>query len=713
MGAGQLGEDANQLAGNPFSVNQFSNEPVGRFGDLLPLPVPEDIGFPGEIGELRSRRSQQRVGARRMRLRREAETVQALNELGGFSDERQWPAFCRNQAQSASLARIRRAHQNRAPAPESMTPQAALRQLLQKAGSSYGEGQPGQVVSYIRDRLSLPRDQAEPVMLEELLPRKELQMLIDFREHMMLSSEELAGVLEKGLENDKYFDPLLDSCPRKYHELIADMYGAKLLGFTTQPKVQVGLFCVSKKAGKQRLIVDARRANKIFKKPPSTVLGSVEAWGRLECEEDELFIAQEDVKDFFYRLQIPKDLGEFFAFPPIDACMLKDVLGYVPDEVRDLAGSEEAPIFPHMRVLPMGFSWAFHLAHEAHKTLACRTLPSASLLEDRRAAPVMSKARTNSAMLIYADNNNHLGVTRDRVESDQGRVLEALHEHGLDTHDHVYCTSLAESLAVRIDGLGGTVGPTAARDWRLDKALEACLWRPRLSGSELQVLVGHMTVRALINRGLMGLLRHCYVFIEECYDRRTRLWPSVVAELRWFRALMPLAVANIFSKWSGTVFATDACLTGYAVCAANMDAEEVRGVGQEDERWRFYRGEGEKLAPRAAALDTSAVFKDPVTVRPESTDAPQGSVNINPKFPEVPKEFLEGGRWRMLWNAPFSYKDPIHILECRSVLSTVKHVCRDSNLHGKRCLILNDNMGVVLALAKGRCSSYPSGCCAE
>ena len=47
------------------------------------------------------------------------------------------------------------------------------------------------------------------------------------------------------------------------------------------------------------------------------------------------------------------------------------------------------------------------------------------------------------------------------------------------------------------------------------------------SGAELQVLVGHMTIRALINRGLMGIMRHCYVFIEECYDRRVRLWPSV------------------------------------------------------------------------------------------------------------------------------------------------------------------------------------------
>lgn len=32
----------------------------------------------------------------------------------------------------------------------------------------------------------------------------------------------------------------------------------------------------------------------------------------------ELFVAQEDVKDFFYRLQIDKELGEYFSLPPVD-----------------------------------------------------------------------------------------------------------------------------------------------------------------------------------------------------------------------------------------------------------------------------------------------------------------------------------------------------------------------------------------------------------
>ena len=119
------------------------------------------------------------------------------------------------------------------------------------------------------------------------------------------------------------------------------------------------------------------------------------------------------------------------------------------------------------------------------------------------------------ASLIYADNHNHLKVDREKVDRAQSGMIAALHSKGLDTHDLVESTTLCESLGVRIDGLLGTVQVSAARDHRLDQALLACSSRPALSGEELQVVVGHMTMRALLNRGLLSILRHIYVFIQE------------------------------------------------------------------------------------------------------------------------------------------------------------------------------------------------------
>ena len=53
------------------------------------------------------------------------------------------------------------------------------------------------------------------------------------------------------------------------------------------------------------------------------------------------------------------------------------------------------------------------------------------------------------------------------------------------------------------------------------------------------------------------------------------------------------------------------------------------------------------------------------------------------------------------------HKEPVHIIEARSILGAVKHRSRDHHAHGTRILVLNDNMGVVLACQKGRCCNYP------
>ena len=214
-------------AGHPEQVllgaTQFSNEPEAHFGDLFPLPLPTDFGYPGRIEDLGSRRSQQRVAKRRRRLLgKERSTVEALNCMAGFNDRGSWPCFPKNAAQWSALEHVHASHQSRAPAPFQESGQAALRQLLKKkAGSGYATS------------------------------------------------------------------------------------------------------------------TESRRTNKLFRTPPTTILGSVEAWSRLEVEEQsEVFVAQEDVKDFFSRLGISRELGEYFALPPVDIEMLKSELGDIPSELK-------------------------------------------------------------------------------------------------------------------------------------------------------------------------------------------------------------------------------------------------------------------------------------------------------------------------------------------------------------------------------------------
>ena len=356
----------------------------------------------------------------------------------------------------------------------------------------------------------------------------------------------------------------------------------------------------------------------------------------------------------------------------------------------------------------MGFSWAFHLAHQCHVDLARRSLPGVPLVRDQTAAPRLGRGKdgVDRALLIYADNANHLGISHPTVDANQKALMEALHEKGLATHDVASSSTLAESLGVRINGMSGQVQPTPHRDWRLDRALTRLAERLFVSGEELQVVVGHMTCRALLNRSLMCILRHSYIFIEKCYKSRQRLWKSVAYELELFRVLMPVALGDFRSRWDSEMLCTDACLSGYAVMSSSHDAEVTRRVGRWDERWRFRRTDGARVAPREVLHDTSGVFEDPLTVKPLVEGEVFGDVEIDPLFPDVPQSLMDREHWHLLWCSKIHIREPVHLIEARSILGAMKHRSRDTGRHRSRLVVLNDNMSVVLSVQKGRCSNY-------
>eukprot|EP00439_Symbiodinium_sp_Y106_P043076 s1240_g5.t1 len=156
------------------------------------------------------------------------------------------------------------------------------------------------------------------------------------------------------------------------------------------------------------------------------------------------------------------------------------------------------------------------------------------------------------------------------------------------------------------------------------------------------------------------------------------------------------------------MFCTDACLSGYAVMSSCQGESIVREIGQNDERGHFKLGEGYVNAPRRQALDTAGVFSDSLTVLPEVDGEVPRPVEIAPTFPDVLPEVMEDSRWSRTWCTPVHYKEPVHMIEARtrSILGAVKHIVRDSRSHGKKHVILNDNVGVVLAMQKGRCCDF-------
>ena len=83
--------------------------------------------------------------------------------------------------------------------------------------------------------------------------------------------------------------------------------------FACSTKVTCGIFFVTKKAGRLRMILDARRSNVYFRKPPSRHNSSAACFGELRVPEGrQLYVGQYDVRDFFYRLGVSEELSQYF-----------------------------------------------------------------------------------------------------------------------------------------------------------------------------------------------------------------------------------------------------------------------------------------------------------------------------------------------------------------------------------------------------------------
>jgi hypothetical protein len=134
--------------------------------------------------------------------------------------------------------------------------------------------------------------------------------------------------------------------------------------------VENGLFFVQKKSNTLTRILDARKANQYFRKPPTGHNSSSAALGELRVPAGGvLWTSQFDVRDFFYRLRLPTQLQKYFGLPGVPASLLR---GRVPDAVLDKSCAENGLVCPVLRVLPMGFSWAFYLAQESLRCCVLR-----------------------------------------------------------------------------------------------------------------------------------------------------------------------------------------------------------------------------------------------------------------------------------------------------------------------------------------------------
>jgi hypothetical protein len=159
------------------------------------------------------------------------------------------------------------------------------------------------------------------------------------------------------------------------------LYLSGMLGYTDHAAETLSFFCVCKKllpCGRwlQRLVIDYRRGNCLFRKPPWLPMGSPAAFGWVELESSpagglSFFSAVGDLPDYYYRLLLPPALYPWFCIPLI---LIEDLVSFAKERGITIRAPGPGERFLALRVPAMGFSWACWMAHTALQSLFyCRT----------------------------------------------------------------------------------------------------------------------------------------------------------------------------------------------------------------------------------------------------------------------------------------------------------------------------------------------------
>ena len=377
----------------------------------------------------------------------------------------------------------------------------------------------------------------------------------------------------------------------------------------------------------------------------------------------------------------PKAFGELFGFKRIQAYKLG---------VQEVDGRAVAPldwVTPVCAVLALGCSWALHFC-QAHVNIALRTgLGRHRLLFDKTPAPLLSDAEP--AVSVYVDNGGILSTQRGKANTLRRQLERKLGEVALPTHEAEAETDDLEMLGMRLHD--GRAARTRKRAWRLKLATEELLKVGFATGVQMASLIGHFSFVFLLRRPCLSVFCTIYQFILRAGVRRRSLWNCVRRELQATSGLLVLAFSDLSLQVQQQVYCSDACPQGWAAHVREWPLQEVERQLAWNERWRFKWTEGQPA--RSRALNNSN----------EQSDL-DGDWAIEPDFPEIDPSLLAPSSWQLLKRGRYTYKEPIHLKEARAMHFNARRVARRCMTRGRVVLMLCDNMGVVLACEKGRCT---------
>ena len=345
------------------------------------------------------------------------------------------------------------------------SPRAAVGQLLGRR-LTY-DGGDSSVEPYCEGRVSLPSGTIKPVALAGVLSSDVFASLCPEK---MLAEQEVVDFRQKFESVGMYTDIVLSKNKNIRRGFFKRLSECGILGFSRTSKALVSPFFVSKKNGKQRLVLDCRRVNQLFRKPHRPDLGPAEALQRIEQPgEEPIFEAEADLKNCFYQCGIDPWLMEYFCFDDLVPGSFAQDIGVTLDIHGQEIGSSE--VYPCLTVLPMGFNWSFWIVQEMVTNLCEKSgLPRDRILVSGWPAPSIKEGVIGNP---YCDNLNLFGLQADEVNAQLRRLISVFENHGFELHEIEWARLAATPLGCRFDGRAGVVSPKLEKLHRLRRA---CQW---------------------------------------------------------------------------------------------------------------------------------------------------------------------------------------------------------------------------------------------
>ena len=344
-----------------------------------------------------------------------------------------------------------------------------------------------------------------------------------------------------------------------YARIITRMSTLGMVTFTTTPIVVNGVFATPKSNGAQRLVVDGRPVNAVFEPSPKVELPTPDLLSKLETRPDQkFFVAKADLDNYYHRLKVPTWMHPYFALPKVRAGAVGQGATFGHDTF----------IYPCCTTLPMGWSHAAFLAQEAHEHIVNTktSLSPRDRIERHRDAQL-----NRTRHMIYIDDCMMLGLDPDEIRRLQVEYARVMEEVGLPTKPSKEVLPSAngvECLGLWVHGTDMTTGVHPDKLHRLTLRTQSLINVGQCTGEDLARIVGHWSWAFLARRSAFSIFNAVYRFIEVAGKKRFDIWPTVARELTMAADLSILLFALLDAPWADTTVATDACMTGIGVTAA-------------------------------------------------------------------------------------------------------------------------------------------------